>query len=76
MPASDFPPELWLEIVAYLPRSDMRKMMGVNRFLFELALNDIYEEVRFTSEDKAMERVFEQLRYANYFELSGSLLNY
>ena len=76
MPASDFPPELWLEIVAYLPRSDMRKMMGVNRFLFELALNDIYEEVRFTSEDKAMERVFEQLRYADYFELSGSLFNY
>ena len=54
----------------------MRKMIGVNRFLFELALNDIYEEVRFTSDDKAMERVFEQLRYANYFELSGSLLNY
>ncbi len=70
MPASDFPPELWSEIVAYLPRCDMRKMIGVNRFLFELALNDIYEEVRFTSDDKTMERVFEQLRYANYFELS------
>ncbi len=47
----------------------MRKMIGVNRFHFKLALNDIYEEVRFTSDDKTMERVFEQLRYAN-FELS------
>lgn len=62
MPASDFPPELWSEIVAYLPRSDLRKMIGVNRFLFELALNYIYEEVRFTSDDKQMSKVLEQLR--------------
>lgn len=62
MPASDFPPELWSEIVTYLPRSDLRKMIGVNRFLFELALNYIYEEVRFTSDDKQMSKVLEQLR--------------
>ena len=70
MPASDLPPELWSEIVSYLPKGDLRKMLGVNRFLFELALNDIYEEVRFTSDDKNMERIFEQLRCANYRNLN------
>lgn len=61
MPASDFPPELWTEIVSYLPRNVLRKMIGVNRLLFELALNDLYEEVRFTSDDKQTANVFDQL---------------
>ncbi|KJA16056.1 hypothetical protein HYPSUDRAFT_91565 [Hypholoma sublateritium FD-334 SS-4] len=74
MPASDFPPELWSEIIDYLPRGDLRKMIGVNRFLFELALNDLYEEVRFTSDDKHMSRVFEQLSHPNICTRTRRLL--
>jgi len=57
----DLPLELWLEILAYLPRSALHKLIGVNRFLFELALDDIYEEVRFIAGDKQMEKIFLQV---------------
>ena len=57
----DLPLELWLEILAYLPRSALHKLIGVNRFLFELALDDIYEEVRFIAGDKQMEKIFLQM---------------
>ncbi|KDR72841.1 hypothetical protein GALMADRAFT_228529 [Galerina marginata CBS 339.88] len=60
----DLPIELWLEILLYLPRSTLHKMIGVNRTLFELALNDLYEEVRFISDDKVMMKSFKQLRHA------------
>jgi hypothetical protein len=57
----DLPVELWLKILSYLPRSAQRKLLGVNRFLFELALDDIYEEVRFIVDDKQMEKTFLQM---------------
>lgn len=62
MATSDLPVELWLEVLSYLPRSALRKMIGVNRILFELALNDLYEEVRFISDDKGTMKTFKQLR--------------
>lgn len=62
MPTSDLPVELWLEILAYLPRTTLHKMIGVNRTLFELALNDKYEEVRFISDDRQMMKTFRQLQ--------------
>jgi hypothetical protein len=61
MPTPDLPVELWLEILAYLPRSALHKMIGLNRLLFELALNDLYEEVRFIADDKSMRKAFDQL---------------
>ena len=51
-----------MEILSYLPRTALHKMIGVNRLLFELALNDLYEEVRFISDDKEMLKTFKQLK--------------
>ncbi|KIM44158.1 hypothetical protein M413DRAFT_68076 [Hebeloma cylindrosporum] len=62
MPSSDLPLELWIEILSYLPRTALHRMIGVNRLLFELALNDLYEEVRFISNDKEMLKTFKQLK--------------
>ena len=62
MPSPDLPIELWIEILTYLPRTALHKMIGVNRPLFELALNDLYEEVRFISDDKEMLKTFKQLK--------------
>lgn len=39
MPSPDFPTELWLEILSYLPPSYVLKLLGVSRILFELALD-------------------------------------
>lgn len=54
----DLPVELWMEILPYLPRTTLHNLIGVNRFLVELALDDIYEEVRFIEDDKQMEKIF------------------
>lgn len=62
MASPDLPIELWIEILTYLPRTALHKMIGVNRLLFELALNDLYEEVRFISDDKEMLKIFKQLK--------------
>jgi len=62
MPTPDLPVELWLEILGYLPRSALHKMIGVNRLLFELALDDLYEEIRLISDDKSMLKTFKQLK--------------
>jgi hypothetical protein len=38
----DLPAELWLEILSYLPPGHVRKLLGINRFLTEMALDEIY----------------------------------
>ncbi|XP_006456529.1 hypothetical protein AGABI2DRAFT_122427 [Agaricus bisporus var. bisporus H97] len=40
--ARDLPAELWLEILSYLSARHVRKLLGINRFLTELALDEIY----------------------------------
>jgi len=40
----------------------LHNLLGVNRLLFELAMNDLYEEVRLISEDKETKKVLEQLQ--------------
>jgi hypothetical protein len=62
MSTPDLPIELWLEILRYLPRSTLRKMMGVNRVLFELALDDLYSEVQLIADDEDAKRTFARLR--------------
>ena len=59
----DLPVELWIEILSYLPRTALHKLIGVNRFLFELALDDIYEELRFIENDKETEKIFLQMEF-------------
>ena len=61
MPTPDLPLELWLEILSYLPRSALHTMIGVNRVLFELALDEKYEEIRFIADNVEMEKMFWQL---------------
>ncbi|EAU83530.2 hypothetical protein CC1G_04786 [Coprinopsis cinerea okayama7 len=65
MPTPDLPPEIWLEILEYFPPTFVPKMMGVNRFLFELGMNYKYEEVRLISDDKPSLRAFQQLGHQN-----------
>ncbi|CAA7263762.1 unnamed protein product [Cyclocybe aegerita] len=65
MPTPDLPVELWLEVLGLLPRSMLHKMIGVNRTLFELALDDIYQEIRFINDDKEMVKSFKQLKHTN-----------
>lgn len=61
MPTPDLPLELWLEILSYLPRSTLHRMIGVNRTLFELALDEKYEEVMFLADNTEMAKMFRQL---------------
>jgi hypothetical protein len=61
MSTPDLPLELWLEILSYLPRSALHMMIGVNRTLFELALDEKYEEIRFLADDTEMTKMFWQL---------------
>lgn len=63
MTTTDLPPELWFEILSYLPRHFIFKVMGLNRMLFQMAMEYKYEEIRFTTDDKDAMRVFKQLRY-------------
>jgi hypothetical protein len=53
----DLPVELWIEILSYLLRTALHKLLGVNRFLFELALDDIYEELRFMEDNTKTEDI-------------------
>lgn len=64
-PTPDLPVELWLEILSYHPPHFISKMVGVNRFLHEMAMNWRYEEVRLVGCDKRDEIIFEQLRDEN-----------
>ncbi|KIM44164.1 hypothetical protein M413DRAFT_443202 [Hebeloma cylindrosporum] len=61
MPTHDLPLELWLEILSYLPRSTLHRMIGVNRILFELALDEKYEEIKFMADTTEMGYMFRQL---------------
>jgi len=50
----DLPPELWLEILSYLPRIELRRMMGVSRTLYALVLPEIFRELDLAYADGAM----------------------
>lgn len=60
--APNLPAELWLKIVSLLPRGQLRKLVGINRVLFTLAMDDIYREVRFMDDDRNMLKTFHQLK--------------
>jgi hypothetical protein len=59
----DLPLELWLHVISFLPNGYIRKMIGINRILFEMALDEIYREVRFISDSRNMISTFKKLRY-------------
>jgi hypothetical protein len=68
----DLPLELWFHILSFLPRGYVRKMIGINRMLFEIAMDDIYKEVRFISDGRHMITTFKQLKYVIRFFCSYS----
>ena len=57
----DLPLELWMEILSYLPRGFVWKMVGINRLLFELGMNEIYEEVYLMTHEVVGLRTLEQI---------------
>lgn len=65
MVLQDLPVDLWLEILQYLSRSTLHKMLGISRALFELAFDDLYKEIRLVNNDQEMLKILKQLRYAN-----------
>lgn len=58
----DLPIELWIEVLSYLPPDCIRKVIGVNRYLFERGMDNIYEGVQVATNDGAGLKTFEQLR--------------
>lgn len=58
----DLPIELWIEVLSYLPPGSVRKVIGLNRYLFERGMDEIYEEVQMVANDGAGLKTFEQLR--------------
>jgi hypothetical protein len=56
----DLPAELWMEILSHLPRGFVWKMIGINRLLFELGMNELYEEVRLIDFEGAGLKTFQQ----------------
>ncbi|KAF9467601.1 hypothetical protein BDZ94DRAFT_1248515 [Collybia nuda] len=59
----DLPVEIWLYIVSMLPRDHIRKLVGINRMLFSLAMDEIYREVRYIDNNQVMRKTFHQLKY-------------
>ncbi|KAF9443502.1 hypothetical protein P691DRAFT_408144 [Macrolepiota fuliginosa MF-IS2] len=59
----DLPPELWTEILSYLPPGSVRKMIGITRFLFEQGMDEIYEEVEMVGYVNVGLKVMEQTRH-------------
>lgn len=62
MPTVDLPVGLWLEILSLLPYRYLRKLMSVSRTLFQIAMDEIYGEVKIISDDKRTVRTLEQLK--------------
>ncbi|KAJ3572755.1 hypothetical protein NP233_g2862 [Leucocoprinus birnbaumii] len=62
---TDLPPELWKQILSYLPRGTVGKMIGINRMLFELGMNELYGEVLLMDYRGAGLKTFQQIRNSN-----------
>lgn len=56
------PFELWLEILSYIPRRHHRRLIGVNRVLFEHALDEIYKEIELVHDDENTLFTFTRLK--------------
>lgn len=49
--ANDLPLEVWLQIIPLISPSDIHKLVGVSRVLFEYVMDDIYRKVMFIPSD-------------------------
>lgn len=58
--------EIWLCIISFLPRGKVRKLIGLNRAFYEVAMDDIFREVYFCTNNgtwRNLERLT-QIQYA------------
>ncbi|KAJ3571204.1 hypothetical protein NP233_g3905 [Leucocoprinus birnbaumii] len=62
-PIEDLPYEIWDEICSYLPAGYAVKMIGVNRYFFEVGMNSIYGTVCISDiGDKEQSKALNQLK--------------
>lgn len=59
---SDLPVEVWLQILSFVPTAHYPKLVGINRTLFTLVMDVIYQEVRFMDDSEQMLKTFHQLK--------------
>ncbi|KAH9475280.1 hypothetical protein JR316_0012391 [Psilocybe cubensis] len=59
------PFELWLEILSYIPRKHHRKLIGINRALYEYALDVIYQKIELSHDDESTLFTFTRLQNLN-----------
>ena len=45
----ELPVEIWLHIVGSIPADDRPKLVGVNRILFELSMDELYGQLNFVN---------------------------
>ncbi|KAF9448710.1 hypothetical protein P691DRAFT_780597 [Macrolepiota fuliginosa MF-IS2] len=48
----DLPVELWSEVLSNLPQGTLPNMIGINRYLFETGMNELYEEINLAADMK------------------------
>lgn len=46
-----FPNEIWAEIHTHIPPETVIKLIGVNRYFFDAAMNEIYKVIPVTNSD-------------------------
>ncbi|PPQ63661.1 hypothetical protein CVT24_004435 [Panaeolus cyanescens] len=61
MSARDLCVELWLEILSYVPKSAIYKLLGLNPLLSELALDKLYDDVAFVGYVRETKTMFDQV---------------
>lgn len=74
---TDFPAEIWLLIVSFLPSErHIRKLLGLNRFLFETVMNDIYRDMKFYPRDDSLLNVerLTQIQYFHFFLIQSAFM--
>lgn len=42
---ADIPPEIWLHVAKFIPKEDLRDLLGVNSILFNIAMDIRYREI-------------------------------
>jgi len=59
----DYPVDILIEILTYLPRVALFKTCMISSSFFELSLDLLYEEIYLSSVDKEIESTFSNLMY-------------
>jgi hypothetical protein len=58
----NLPYDVWRHIASFLPRHDVRRLLGVNHILFEIAMDDLYSIVEIKRLDSRTFWILSNLR--------------